>query len=470
MTAHVFNAKLDPEFPATLSHKIITGILREKLGFDGVITSDDMEMKAIAHHYGLEKSVPAAIAAGLDVLCFGNNLTYDPAIARKAVDILVRAVESGRLHRGPHRCFLPTRPRPETPSRPARLARHSSSMKQPRRPFPSLSALVALSALLLFAGCRTYPANPPRAKATRSSSPASSSTPARPSSRGWTPAATTPTASSAALAPSARAATKNRRRRERHHDAQPLQRPHQQTHPEEIEKIRGGGWTLPQLQNVVDQFVLHYDVCGLSKTCFNVLHDHRGLSIHFMLDLDGTIYQTLDLKERARHATISNDRSIGIEIANMGAYPPGTTKVLDEWYGRDPKGQTVITIPARVGDPHAAGERLRRSPRRPEPVRGIVQGTDLVQYDFTPEQYAALAKLTAALTTIFPKIKPDIPRGPDGKVLPHKLPDAELAAYQGVLGHYHIQTNKTDPGPALQWEKLMAEARALRRSVIFART
>jgi beta-N-acetylhexosaminidase len=56
-----------------------------------------MEMKAIAHHYGLEKSVPAAIAAGLDVLCFGNNLTYDPAIARKAVDILVCAVESGRL-------------------------------------------------------------------------------------------------------------------------------------------------------------------------------------------------------------------------------------------------------------------------------------------------------------------------------------------------------------------------------------
>ena len=97
MTAHVFNAKLDPEFPATLSHKIITGILREKLGFDGVITSDDMEMKAIAHHYGLEKSVPAAIAAGLDVLCFGNNLTYDPDIARKAVEILVRAVESGRL-------------------------------------------------------------------------------------------------------------------------------------------------------------------------------------------------------------------------------------------------------------------------------------------------------------------------------------------------------------------------------------
>jgi N-acetyl-anhydromuramyl-L-alanine amidase AmpD len=232
--------------------------------------------------------------------------------------------------------------------------------------------------------------------------------------------------------------------------------------PEEIEKIRGGGWTLPQLQNVVDQFVLHYDVCGLSKTCFNVLHDHRGLSVHFMLDLDGTIYQTLDLKERARHATTSNNRSIGIEIANMGAYPPGATKTLDEWYGRDATGRTIITIPARVGDPMLRVKNFVGRPARPEPIRGIVQGTDLVQYDFTPEQYAALAKLTAALTKIFPKITCDIPRGPDGQVLPQKLPDAELAAYHGVLGHYHIQTNKTDPGPALQWEKLISEARALR--------
>jgi beta-N-acetylhexosaminidase len=97
MTAHVFNAKLDPAHPATLSRAVITGILRERLGFDGVISSDDMEMKAISSRYGLENSVPAAIEAGLDVLCFGNNLSYDPDIARKASDILVRAVESGSI-------------------------------------------------------------------------------------------------------------------------------------------------------------------------------------------------------------------------------------------------------------------------------------------------------------------------------------------------------------------------------------
>src|SRR5437868_14051959 len=61
---------------------------------------------------------------------------------------------------------------------------------------------------------------------------------------------------------------------------------------DEVERVRGGGWDLPLLQRCVDQFVLHYDVAGTSRTCFKVLHDMRCLSVHFMLDVDGTIYQT----------------------------------------------------------------------------------------------------------------------------------------------------------------------------------
>jgi len=97
MSAHVFNAKLDSERPATLSRDVITGVLRERFHFDGVITTDDLEMKAISSHYGLEQSVPAAIEAGVDVLCFGNNLTYDPDIARKAIAILLGAIEARRI-------------------------------------------------------------------------------------------------------------------------------------------------------------------------------------------------------------------------------------------------------------------------------------------------------------------------------------------------------------------------------------
>jgi N-acetyl-anhydromuramyl-L-alanine amidase AmpD len=231
--------------------------------------------------------------------------------------------------------------------------------------------------------------------------------------------------------------------------------------PEETELRRGGGWDLPSLQRVVDQFVLHYDVAGISKQCFNILHDHRDLSVHFMLDIDGTIYQTLDLKERAWHATTSNHRSIGIEIANMGAYAPGDTKALDEWYPRDAAGKAFIQVPAKLGDPMIHTKNFTGRPARPDPIRGNVQGQDLVQYDLTPQQYEALIKLTAALSTVFPKIKPDYPRDAAGNLLTVKLPDEQLAKYEGVLGHFHIQTNKTDPGPALQWDKVIDGARRL---------
>ena len=88
MTAHVFNGKLDPLYPATLSKAILDGVLRTRLGFDGVIVSDDLQMKAIADHYGLETAIRLAIEAGVDLLLFGNNTSYDPAIASKAAAIM----------------------------------------------------------------------------------------------------------------------------------------------------------------------------------------------------------------------------------------------------------------------------------------------------------------------------------------------------------------------------------------------
>lgn len=97
MTAHVFHGTLDPDHPATLSHAIMTGILRERLGFAGVIVTDDMQMKAIAAHYPLEKAVRLAVLAGADILLFGNNLAYDPNLPATVTDILLRAVEDGTI-------------------------------------------------------------------------------------------------------------------------------------------------------------------------------------------------------------------------------------------------------------------------------------------------------------------------------------------------------------------------------------
>jgi N-acetylmuramoyl-L-alanine amidase len=194
-----------------------------------------------------------------------------------------------------------------------------------------------------------------------------------------------------------------------------------------IESVAPEQWDLPRLQQTVDQFVIHYDACGSSRKCFEVLHDQRGLSVHFMLDTDGTIYQTLDLKERAWHATTSNSRSAGVEIANLGAFPQQDGKL----------GQQVVS--------------------------GEVQGQMLYQSDFTPQQYASLIKLTAALCTVFPKIRCDYPHDAVGHVIPQKLPDEVLTNYQGVLGHYHVQANKQDPGPAFDWDRVINGARPLVR-------
>jgi beta-glucosidase len=232
--------------------------------------------------------------------------------------------------------------------------------------------------------------------------------------------------------------------------------------PEQIEQVRGGAWPLPLLQKVVDQFVIHFDVDGTSRECFRTLHDVRNLSVHFLLDVDGTIYQTLDLQERAWHATTSNDRSIGIEIANPGAWPVGAPNPLNRWYVHT-NGQTILTIPDAFG---AAGIRTPGfvgHPARPDPIVGRIQGQELVQYDFTPQQYQALIKLTAALCRIFPKIQCRYPTDARGRLITHKLPDAELKNYQGILGHYHIQTDKVDPGPAFQWDTVIDGARKLLR-------
>ena len=228
--------------------------------------------------------------------------------------------------------------------------------------------------------------------------------------------------------------------------------------PEEREKVRGGGWDLPLLQRVVNQFVIHYDVDGTSRNCFKTLHDVRGLSVQFMLDVDGTIYQTLDVKERAWHAGIANDRSVGVEIANIGAYGTNEANPFTNWYTTGPDGITRLKLPPDSGvrTPNFQGE-----PARPQPIQGEIQGRELVQYDFTPQQYNALTKLTAALCNVFPRIECKYPKDAEGKLITHKLSDTDLKNYHGVLGHYHISTDKVDPGPAFQWDRVIGGARKI---------
>jgi N-acetyl-anhydromuramyl-L-alanine amidase AmpD len=214
------------------------------------------------------------------------------------------------------------------------------------------------------------------------------------------------------------------------------------------------GWTLDNLRRQVNQFVIHYDVCGTSRQCFKVLQDMRTLSVPFMLDVDGTIYQTLDLKERAWHAGDANDRSVGIEIAHMGAY--GKPEQIQRYYGTDAAGPYFI-LPASESGVLTSGFVPR--PARNELICGEIHGRTLHQYDFTDEQYAALIKLTAALHRVLPGINLEVPRNADGSVRNNVLSPEELDAWSGLIGHCHITRGKIDPGPAFDWNRVLEGAR-----------
>ncbi len=91
MTAHIVNKTLDgTKNPATLSKRIVTGMLRDFLGFEGVIISDDMQMGAINNEYGLREAIRMSIEAGVDMLMFANNVNDYNMVSASTVHAIIK--------------------------------------------------------------------------------------------------------------------------------------------------------------------------------------------------------------------------------------------------------------------------------------------------------------------------------------------------------------------------------------------
>ena len=99
MTAHIINGNIDPDYPATLSRKTIQGVLRDKLGYDGVVVSDDLYMEGIIKKYDIENALVLAINAGCDILCVGNNINtgFEANRPFRLVELIVKNVKNGRI-------------------------------------------------------------------------------------------------------------------------------------------------------------------------------------------------------------------------------------------------------------------------------------------------------------------------------------------------------------------------------------
>ena len=93
MSTHIIFPALDETHPATLSEKILKGLLRDEIGYDGIVTTDCLEMKAIADNYSIDEIAVLAVNAGADILLSSHTLDFQV----KLRDALIRAVESGAI-------------------------------------------------------------------------------------------------------------------------------------------------------------------------------------------------------------------------------------------------------------------------------------------------------------------------------------------------------------------------------------
>jgi N-acetylmuramoyl-L-alanine amidase len=172
--------------------------------------------------------------------------------------------------------------------------------------------------------------------------------------------------------------------------------------------------TLRAAQAVLRQFVVHHDGCPTARDCFNVLHNERGLSCHFLLDNDGTIYQTVDLAFMAFHAAGFNASSVGIELCNRG-----DAKKWPDFYSKKKQKRDVTTC--------------------------RIHGHTYLAFDYTKPQYEAFKALVRGLVRALPNLPPEYPQDSPGRQSWGVLNGVQ--GFAGLLGHYHTTRRKWDPGP-----------------------
>tara|TARA_Y100000592_G_scaffold15530_1_gene22792 strand:- start:20123 stop:21037 length:915 start_codon:yes stop_codon:yes gene_type:complete len=162
-------------------------------------------------------------------------------------------------------------------------------------------------------------------------------------------------------------------------------------------------------------FVNHWDVCLSSESCHNIL-EKRGISVHFLIDNDGTIYQTMDMQHAAWHAGTerTNRASVGVEITN--AYYPR----YQNWYKKNGFGERPI-----VEDAWVHGEKL-------DPFTG-----------FYPQQIEALKALWEAVHSAT-GIPYETPVNQFGNTSTKYEQEVAYGKFSGFVSHYHISKRKID--------------------------
>ncbi len=215
------------------------------------------------------------------------------------------------------------------------------------------------------------------------------------------------------------------------------------------------------LGQVVRTLIVDSGASGSARAAF-AAQQHTHATAHFIVDVDGVVYQTLDIADCAARGSRGDPTAVVVHLAHTGIYATASHAALANWYARDARGP-VLRWPSGTGDWGVRTPGFTARPARAALLAGTLHGRTHHQYDFTDEQYEALATLSAALMAVLPAIEARVPTDADGTVVDTSLPADQRGALRGLAAAHHLDAAALGPGPGSDWSRLLAGIRRLRR-------
>ena len=204
---------------------------------------------------------------------------------------------------------------------------------------------------------------------------------------------------------------------------------------------RGNPRSVRALRRTVNLIMLHTDLTWGAGATFRTLTS-RGLSTHFIIDWDGTVYQLVDVAQRAAHVAEFNNVSVGIDLNNPMQNMRGHR--LSDAYAR-------YTFLARL-QAHMSEHGYTRPLSPPTRIQhGLIQA-----HGYTDAQYASLVALLRVLTRVL-AVRPEPPMDRQQNVFRHAL-EGHLGKWLetgGIVAHWHTSSSRWDPGPGFDWQRMI---------------
>ncbi|MEC8025251.1 MAG: N-acetylmuramoyl-L-alanine amidase [Myxococcota bacterium] len=223
---------------------------------------------------------------------------------------------------------------------------------------------------------------------------------------------------------------------------------------------KGKPSSIEDLKKTIKFTVIHTDLTEHARKTFAVLLGRQPtpLSTHFCINWNGIIYQYADVADRTAHAGETNNESVGIDM-NLMMTNLGRTSKRKRIAAFDRLRAAYRNLAReKLQAKGLSGLKLKKALSKYEfekPRSLKIQNSRIRAWGYTPIQYESLILLLKLFVREL-DMKKTYPMTPDGKVIPHLLADEDTKKLHGFIGHWHLDDQRWDPGPAFDWERVLS--------------